>query len=298
MTGDFSSEEARRLWLALPTADVEAVLSRALAEDTGWGDITTATTVEPDWPGQARIVARQEGVLAGAWVAEAVFDLVDADLTVALLAADGEPVRPGQTVLEARGSAASILTGERVALNFVQRLSGVASLARRYAEAVAGLPVRIVDTRKTTPGLRLLEKYAVRAGGAHNHRFNLADAILIKDNHLQAAANAGRGLAEVVALARARAPHTLKIQVEVETLDQAREALAAGADALLLDNMSLADLRAAVELAAGRVQLEASGGITLDRVRAVAQTGVDLISVGALTHSAPALDFSLDFEPG
>ncbi len=229
-------------------------------------------------------------------MAAAVFLRVDPGLHVELRLQDGVRLKPGDVAARVEGEAASILKAERTALNFLQHLSGIATLTSRYVQAVAGLPVRIVDTRKTTPGLRLLEKYAVTAGGGHNHRLNLADGILVKDNHLAALAAAGLGLGEAVARAMQNAPHSLKVEVEVETLEQAERALAAGVHILLLDNMSLEDMRRVVEMSRSRALIEASGGITLERVRAVAETGVGLISVGALTHSAPALDLALDFE--
>jgi nicotinate-nucleotide pyrophosphorylase (carboxylating) len=289
--------DAEHLWRTLPAAQVRAIIETALAEDIGWGDLTTSTTIAPEWTAHATMICKQTGILAGVWLAEQIFRQLDPTLRTTVRVADGQRVQPGQAVLEIAGAVAPILTAERVALNLIQRLSGIATLAYQFVEAVAGLPVRIVDTRKTTPGLRLLEKYAVRVGGAHNHRYNLADAILIKDNHLQAAANAGRSLPEVIRRARTLAPHTVTIEVEVESLEQLRQALDAGADVILLDNMPLEAMREAVAITAGRALLEASGGVTLARVRAIAETGVDLISVGALTHSAPALDISLDVQP-
>ena len=210
------------------------------------------------------------------------------------LIADGSEVSPGVVVAEVEGSIAGILKGERVALNFLQRLSGIATATSMYVKAAQGTKARIVDTRKTVPGIRQLEKYAVRMGGGHNHRYNLADGILIKDNHIAALRARGLGLVEIVSLARENSPHTLRVEIEVESIDEAREALEAGADVILLDNMSPEEMRQVVTLTEGRRLLEASGGINLETVRAVAETGVDLISVGALTHSVMAMDISLD----
>lgn len=275
---------------------IEEAVDRALAEDLGLGDATTEAIVPPGLRARGSIVARKKGVLAGIEVMAAAFLRVDPGLQVDLLLADGAKLEPGSVAARVEGEAASILKAERTALNFLQRLSGIATLTSCYVEAVAGLPVRIVDTRKTTPGLRLLEKYAVVAGGGHNHRINLADGILIKDNHLAALAGEGLTLTEAVARAMQNAPHTLNVEVEVDSTEQAEEALAAGAHILLLDNMSVEDMRRVMDIARGRALIEASGGVTLERVRAIAETGVDLISVGALTHSAPALDIALDFE--
>ncbi|MCC6627198.1 MAG: carboxylating nicotinate-nucleotide diphosphorylase [Chloroflexi bacterium] len=284
--------------VATPSArEMRPVVEAALAEDLAWGDITTDTVVGPVGGGQAArgdLLVKVEGVLAGLPVAALVFTTVDPAVVVTSLVSDGTPVMPGTVVAQVRGPAGSLLRAERVALNLLQRLSGIASITARYVAAVQGTRARVIDTRKTTPGLRVLEKYAVRAGGGHNHRFNLADGILIKDNHLLAAAAEGLTIGAAIARARAAAPHTLRVEVEVETLDQLDAALAGGADVVLLDNMSIEMLRAAVARVDGRALTEASGGITLATIGAVAATGVDLISVGALTHSAPALDISLD----
>jgi len=280
-----------------PSLDPEAVrraVADALAEDAAWRDVTTSALVPPDQHGEALIVAKAAGVLAGLPVAEAVFHMMDASLAFEAALAEGARLSPGQAVANIAGALNPILRGERVALNFLQRMSGVATATARMVEALKGLPTRLLDTRKTTPGLRALEKYAVRVGGGHSHRFNLADGILIKDNHLAALKARGKDIAEAVRLARLAAPHTLRVEVEVTSVDQALEALAAGAEVLLLDNMELDDMRRAAGVARGRALTEASGGITLDNVRAVAETGVDFISVGAITHSAPALDMSLE----
>lgn len=274
----------------IPAAQLEQIVRDALAEDVGWGDITTLATVPENAHGRARITARAPGMLAGMAVAQEVFRQVDPRIRIQHLAADGAAVLARTPLCELEGPARGILTGERVALNFLQRLSGIASLTARYVRLVYGAPVRVVDTRKTTPGLRLLEKYAVTVGGGHNHRMGLYDAVLIKDNHIVAAG----GITAAVRRARERAPHTMTVTVECETLEQVAEALAAGADVLLLDNMPTATLAEAVRWAKGRALTEASGGITEQTVAAIAGTGVDILSVGTLTHSAPALDISLD----
>jgi nicotinate-nucleotide pyrophosphorylase (carboxylating) len=280
----------------LPKMELQRIVDGALAEDIGWGDVTTSALIGPEWVARGELVAKGEGVLAGVAVMECVFHSVSPAVEVAAELRDGATLKPGATIACVQGPAAEILSAERVALNFLQRLSGVATLTRRYVEAVAGLSVRIVDTRKTTPGLRSLEKYAVRVGGGFNHRHNLSDGVLIKDNHLIALADSGIKLSDAIALARRRVPHTVKVEVEVETADLALEAADAGADVVMLDNMSVAEMRRAVKLIRGRALLEASGGVNLNTVRSIAETGVDLISVGALTHSAPALDISLDLE--
>ena len=285
----------------LPGAVIRAAVETALAEDLGWGDVTSDTLVPAGLEASAVMVARQAGVVAGLEVAREVFLAVDASLDVELLARDGATVEAGAALLRVSGRARSILAGERVALNFVQRLSGTASLAARFVEAVRGTGARIVDTRKTTPGLRVLEKYAVRCGGAHNHRFHLGDAVLLKDNHRAAIAAAGETLAQAVARARASLPHTVTIEIEVDTAAELEQALEAQPDAILLDNMAPEELRVSVRRirqARPGTRIEASGGVTLLTVRAMAETGVDLISVGALTHSAPAFDASLDFRIG
>jgi nicotinate-nucleotide pyrophosphorylase (carboxylating) len=235
-------------------------------------------------------------VLAGVAVLAETFQQVDPAVAVQALAADGQAIEPRDTIARIRGPAASILKGERVALNLLQRLCGIASLTRRYVDAVADTGAIVVDTRKTTPGLRALEKYAVRVGGGHNHRTNLSDGVLIKDNHLAAVRNEGHGIAEAVRRARAAAPHTVRVEVEVTSLDEVDEAIAAAPDIILLDNMAPALMAEAVSRVGGRALTEASGGIRLETVRAVAEAGVDLISVGALTHSVPALDISLELE--
>ena len=269
------------------------LIRRALAEDDAMADVTTSL-VPPDLVGQAAIRAKSPGVLAGVQVALEVFYQVDPDVHCEALSADGDHVEPGQTLATIEGHLDSILRAERTALNFVQRMSGVATATNTMVQAIAGLPALIVDTRKTVPGWRLLDKYAVRMGGGRNHRMNLSDGVLIKDNHIAAMSREGLGIGALVRQARAEAPHTVRIEVEVETLEQAQEALDAGADILMLDNMDLATMRRAVQLCEGKALTEASGGITLKTVRKVAEMGVDLISAGSITHSAHALDISLD----
>jgi nicotinate-nucleotide pyrophosphorylase (carboxylating) len=240
--------------------------------------------------------AKAVGVLAGVDVAIAVFQRVDPTLEVKAILQDGAPLSPGDDIAVVRGSAAGILRAERIALNFMQRMSGIASDTNRYVQAVDGLNARIVDTRKTAPGHRYLDKYSVRMGGGYNHRLNLADGILIKDNHIQANRFREMGLKDVIQLALARASHTIKVEVEVESMEQVKEALEAGAHIIMLDNMSVPDMADAMKVIGDQAIVEASGGITYDTVRAVAETGVDLISIGALTHSVEALDISLDLE--
>ncbi len=270
------------------------MVERALVEDLGHGDVTTDSLIPPDARGLASVVVKADGVVAGLEVALEVFRQVDPSTQSRVLIEDGAPVSPGDVVADLEGSVTGILKAERVALNFLQRLSGIATATAAYVKAVQGTKARIIDTRKTVPGLRQLEKYAVRVGGGHNHRYNLADGILIKDNHIAALRARELGLAEIVDLARERSPHTLRVEIEVETVEEAIEAIEGGADVVLLDNMSPDEMRRVVEISGGRALLEASGGVTLDTVRAVAETGVDLISVGALTHSVRALDISLD----
>jgi nicotinate-nucleotide pyrophosphorylase (carboxylating) len=266
------------------------IVGMALREDIGTGDVTTLATVDPAAVGRARMVAKAYGVVAGLPVVEEVFRQVDPAVTVMLTVNDGARVGPGETLCDIEGPAQSILTGERVALNFLQRLSGVATRTARFVEQVAGTGARIVDTRKTTPGMRALEKYAVTVGGGRNHRIGLYDAVMIKDNHIVAAG----GIAPAVERARRLVPHTMTITVECESLGQVDEALAAGADILLLDHMDNPTRAEAVRRAKGRALTEASGEITEETTAAIAATGVDILSIGALTHSAVALDISLD----
>ncbi|MBI4339463.1 MAG: carboxylating nicotinate-nucleotide diphosphorylase [Chloroflexi bacterium] len=278
------------------TRDTLDIIDSALEEDLAYQDPTTACLIPPDQRGRAVLLAKSPGVLAGVGVACAVFQRVDPTVEASILREDGTRLKAGDHVAVVRGSVRGILKAERTALNFIQRMSGIATLTSQYVQAVQGLPVHILDTRKTAPGLRLLDKYAVRMGGGRNHRMNLADGILIKDNHIAALAAQGVSLRETVRRAVEQAPHTLKVEVEVETLQQAEEALEGGAHILLLDNMGLEEMALAAAMARGRALTEASGGITLEKVRAVAETGVDMISVGALTHSVQAMDISLDFQ--
>jgi nicotinate-nucleotide pyrophosphorylase (carboxylating) len=267
-----------------------------MAEDLGQGDVTTEALIPRSQRGKASIVAKARGIIAGIDIAKKVFLKVDPKLKLAILIEDGTEVKPGDIVAKMEGRVTSILKAERVALNFLQRLSGIASETCHYVQAVKGLPVQITDTRKTTPGLRILEKYAVLVGGGKNHRMHLGDGILIKDNHIAALRHQGLGIKEIVNKTRRKASPKLKIEVEVKNPREAIEAVEAGADIIMLDNMSLEDMRQAVQLIKGRALIEASGGITLDRVRAVAETGVDLISIGALTHSSKTLDISLELD--
>lgn len=278
---------------ALPSADLARAVQTALAEDLGTGDLTSEGVLLPEARCRATLLLKEPGVLSGLPVVEAVFAAISEEVAFEPLARDGDWIGEAPTAVAAlEGPARAVLSGERVALNFLGRLSGIATLTRRYVAAVEGTGAVVLDTRKTTPGLRALERYAVRCGGGANHREGLWDAVLVKDNHLVLAG----GIRPALERLRAAYPH-LPVEVEVETLDGVREALAAGADRLLLDNMPPSTLRAAVALAAGRTPTEASGGVSLETIRAIAETGVDYVSVGALTHSARALDVSLEVVP-
>ncbi|MGI5877824.1 MAG: carboxylating nicotinate-nucleotide diphosphorylase [Christensenellales bacterium] len=268
------------------------LIARAFSEDVGTGDITTLATVPQDARISGRFIAKEAGVLCGIEIVRAVFEYADPEIGLEALLQDGDSFRAGDVIAKVRGRAIPVLTGERLALNFLQRLSGIATRTRAETEKIKGTKARIVDTRKTTPGLRIYEKYAVRVGGGYNHRFNLADGVLIKDNHIRAAG----GIAKAVAAARLRAPHTLKIEVETENLAQVAEALEAGADIIMLDNMTTEAMAEAVSLIAGRALVEASGNMDSRDLCEVAATGVDYISMGALTHSVRALDISLQFD--
>ncbi len=281
----------------LPLEQVDSIIEVALAEDTSHGDPTSESLIPPGLKGEASLLAKARGRLAGGEVARQVFLKVDSSLNVEVLITEGAEIEPGDIIATVSGNVASILKAERVALNFLQRLSGIASQTAQYVAKTQGLAVKIVDTRKTTPGLRLLEKYAVRMGGGQNHRFHLGDAVLIKDNHLAALRRLGMSLKDIVARARRNAPQGLEVEVEVNTTEEALEALEAGADIIMLDNMSPDEMRRVVDLVSGQAKIEASGGITLDNVREAAMTGVDIISIGALTHSSKALDISLELEP-
>lgn len=271
---------------------IDPLIELAFAEDIGIGDITTESTVSPLQRGLGTIITETEGVIAGLPIVQRVFEKLDPDIDFRMLVADGDSVESMTPIATVEGGAKSILTGERIALNFLQRLSGTATLTAQFVAATAKYNVKIIDTRKTTAGWRTLQKYAVRLGGGENHRFGLYDGVLIKDNHIVAAG----GVAKAIEQARSAVPHTMKIEVEVETLDQVGEAQAAGADIILLDNMPVNFMQAAVGEIGEEILTEASGGITLDQVEAVAATGVNLISVGALTHSAMPLNIRLDLE--
>ena len=277
-------------------AAVMALIDRAMAEDRTSHDVTTDTLIPPGLPGAATLIAKSPGVLAGGEVARAVILRADPNLRAELLIEDGATLQPGDVIARVEGPVGGILRAERCALNFLQHMSGIATETARYAAAVSGTRAAIVDTRKTVPGLRTLQKYAVLVGGGRNHRMDLADGVLIKDNHIAALRAREVGLAEIVRRAKEGAPHTLKVEIEVESMEEAREALDARADVILLDNMPPEEMRRVVEMIGGRAVVEASGGITLESVREVAETGVDIISVGALTHSVNALNISLDLE--
>jgi nicotinate-nucleotide pyrophosphorylase (carboxylating) len=287
----FAREEG--LHFPLTKKELAAIVAAALEEDDTRHDITTAATVKSNRRARCRLVARQAGVIAGLPLACESFEQLDPAVTMRVEHPDGARVGTQTPVMFLSGHAHGLLSAERVALNFMQRLSGIATMTARYVDAIAGTGAHILDTRKTTPLWRRLEKYAVRAGGGLNHRMDLASAVLIKDNHLAAVDG---DIALAVSRARAVAPAGIKVEVECDTLDQVRAAIDAGADIIMLDNMQLLELREAVKLVDGSAVTEASGGVTLDTVRLIAETGVDWISVGALTHSAPALDLALDFD--
>lgn len=272
---------------------LDRVIHTALEEDLGGGDLTTDAIIDSEIRGKAALEARQPMVLAGLPVFSRVFKLLCSEIKFENFFEDSHHVSPGEKICFLSGPLSAILKAERTALNFIQRMSGIATLTRSYVDKVGTLKVKVLDTRKTAPGLRLLDKYAVRMGGGFNHRLGLYDGILIKDNHIMAAGS----IAKAIALARENAPHTLKVEVEVEDLSGVEEAIQAGADTILLDNMSPDEMRKAVQLSGGRVTIEASGNVNLDNIREIAQTGVDLISVGALTHSASAVDLSLELIP-
>ncbi len=281
--------------MELPHAIIASIVEQALQEDIGHGDLTTLATIPATAQATAHIVTRENGVVAGLPVVQAVFAQLDPTLTVVGQTPDGQHVQTGDVLAHIDGNARSILTGERVALNFLQRMSGIATMTAHYVAAVDGLPARILDTRKTTPGLRALEKYAVRMGGGVNHRYALYEAVMLKDNHLALLASEGCSIGEAVQRTRTTLGPTITIEVEADSLEQAIAAAEAGANIILLDNMPPTLLRQAVETIGGRAILEASGGVTLDTVRAIAETGVDYISSGALTHSVRSLDIGLDF---
>jgi nicotinate-nucleotide pyrophosphorylase (carboxylating) len=273
---------------------VDRIIKNALEEDLGWGDVTTDSTIPMEAAIEGLFIAKEQGIVCGIEVCKRVFEVMDSSIAFEILIKDGQKAQNGDPIAKISGPARSILKGERVSLNLLQRMSGIATAANKYAEAVQGTTARVVDTRKTMPGLRVLDKYSVLAGGCYNHRFNLSDLVLIKDNHIKAAG----GITLAVKAAKGKLSHALKIEVEVESLEQLKEALEAGADIIMLDNMTLEMMREAVQTAKGKALLEASGNVALEgdrSVRAIAQTGVDIISVGALTHSVSAMDISLRF---
>ncbi|MBS3995122.1 MAG: carboxylating nicotinate-nucleotide diphosphorylase [Alkaliphilus sp.] len=269
---------------------IDEIIKNALIEDMNYGDITTDTLIEENGTSLAVITAKQAGVVVGLSVAGRVFEMLDSDISFQALKSDGDTIQKGEMIAKIKGKTRAILKGERLALNLLQRMSGIATKAREYSELVKGTGTRIADTRKTTPSLRILEKYAVRMGGCHNHRFNLSDAVMIKDNHIEAVG----GIAKAIKKVRMTVSHTVKIEVEVQSLEQLEEAIAAKADIIMLDNMDVDTMKKAVEINNGRAVLEASGNITSERIKEISAIGVDIISVGALTHSVKALDISLN----
>jgi nicotinate-nucleotide pyrophosphorylase (carboxylating) len=278
----------------LTDAAIDAIVQLGLAEDSPWGDVTSELFIPESATATAQLNAREPGVFSGGRVIERAFAAVDPAVTVVLNCVDGDRFVAGDVIATISGPARAILRGERVALNLVQRMSGIATQTSRFVDAVAGTHARIVDTRKTTPGLRVLERHAVVSGGGQNHRFSLSDAVLAKDNHLAVLTASGSSVTDVIARARASMSHTTHLEVEVDRLDQIEPVLAGGVDTIMLDNFSIEELRAGVALVAGRALIEASGGVNLETVREIAETGVDIISVGALTHSVRSLDLGLD----
>jgi len=278
----------------LTVATLTRVVGAALEEDAPWGDLTSSTLLPADATATADLAAREHGVFSGGDVFAAAFTLTDPTISIDVHVGEGDEFAPGDVLASVSGSARSILTAERVALNFAQRMSGIATLTAQYVRVVEGTGARIADTRKTTPGLRAFERHAVVSGGGSNHRFSLSDAVMAKDNHLAVLQRSGADLATALRDALSKLPHTAHVVVEVDRLDQIEAVLDGGAHTVLLDNFSLDDLRSGIALIGGRATVEASGGVTLDTVRAIADTGVDVISVGALTHSARALDLGLD----
>jgi nicotinate-nucleotide pyrophosphorylase (carboxylating) len=282
--------------MRLNKKQTDELIDRALGEDAASNDLTTGLLIDDTLRGEAYFLVKAEGILAGIEVAQRIFKKADDSSKFTIIIKDGNVIKPGDIIARVSGRLSGILKAERTALNFVQHLSGVATETSRYVAAVKGLPVKILDTRKTIPGMRELEKYAVKTGGGQNHRMNLSDGILIKDNHLAIMEKQGISLAEAVKKAKKKAPADIKVEVEVQTPHAAEQAAAAGADIIMLDNMKPADMKKAVKLVNKRTLIEASGGITLNNVRAAAETGVDFISIGALTHSVKALDISLEYE--
>ncbi|MBT1623639.1 nicotinate-nucleotide pyrophosphorylase [carboxylating] [Curtobacterium sp. PhB142] len=278
----------------IPPHALRRVIETALEEDAPWGDVTSETLIPADATATATLAAREPGVLSGGTVFVAVMHAVDPSIRATVHADEGAAFTAGDTLATVTGSARSVLRAERVALNLVQRMSGIATATAAHVAAAAGTSARIVDTRKTTPGLRALERYAVRCGGGHNHRTSLSDAVLAKDNHLAVLLAGGIGIGDAITAARQRLGHTVHVEVEVDRIDQIEPVVAAGVDTIMLDNFTPAELETGVGIVAGRALVEASGGVSLDTVAAIAATGVDVISVGALTHSARALDLGLD----
>ncbi|MBA67196.1 MAG: carboxylating nicotinate-nucleotide diphosphorylase [SAR202 cluster bacterium] len=282
--------------MLLINSQIKTIINEALIEDCYTQDYTTNSLVDPDLNGSAIIKAKTNGVICGIPLATEIFNYVDPTLDVLSLIEDGEIVDNNTPIISIRGKIASILISERTVLNFLQRLSGIATETNKYVSEISSIECKIIDTRKTTPGLRQLEKYAVRTGGASNHRMNLSDGILIKDNHIEALKAKGLSLKQGVIIAKSKAPHTLKVEVETETLEQVQEAIDAGADIIMLDNMDIPTIQKAVALINKKAVIEVSGGVNLTTVRKIAEQGVDLISVGAITHSFSSLDISLDIE--
>jgi nicotinate-nucleotide pyrophosphorylase (carboxylating) len=270
---------------------LDSIITTYIKEDMPSGDITTDSIIDSSSVSKGHFIFKENGIIAGLDVVERVFKVLDPQITLRRMSADGDEVKKGQVVAEIEGSTAAILKGERIALNLLQHLSGIATKTNKYCKKIEDIPCRIADTRKTTPGLRLLEKYAIRVGGGSNHRVSLSDGVLIKDNHILAAG----GIKRAVELARKQIPHTIKIEVETETIEEVKEALEAGADIIMLDNMEISKMKEAVKLINKRALVEASGNVSIDNVYEVALTGVDIISVGKLTHSVKALDISLKF---
>lgn len=271
---------------------IENLIKNALIEDMNNGDITTENLIAKDDISEAEIIAKEDGVLAGIEIAEITFKLLDKDIQFHRLKEDGQFLRKGDVIAKIKGKTRAILSGERTALNFLQRLSGIATKTRKFVDKIEKYKVRVADTRKTTPGIRVLEKYAVKLGGGANHRYNLSDAVMIKDNHIRAVGSIERA----IKLIRERVSHTVKVEVEVETIEEFKQALNAGADIIMLDNMSIEDMKEAVSINNKKAILEASGNVNIDNIEEVAKTGVDVISVGALTHSVKALDISLNIK--
>ena len=278
--------------MTLDTKQIDKVVLNALEEDMPYGDVTTDNLISDEDFTEAKFIAKADGVISGMPVAARVFELIDSRTSLEILKNDGECVQKGDIIAILRGPTAAVLKGERTALNLMQRMSGIATRTRVFTELVKDYPVSVADTRKTTPGLRYLEKYAVRCGGGRNHRYSLSDAVMLKDNHIAA----GGGILSAVRKVRAKIPHTVKIEVEVENMDMVRDAVESGADIIMLDNMNEAAMAEAVRYIAGRALVEASGDVTEERICAIAETGVDIISIGRITHSVKALDISLRFK--